>query len=209
MFVTRSETFKFVAGETIHLPCEVSNAGKCESWLTSLNAMFVRPLTRHFIRDDNSWKTITDNNYCGIANEISYIPSIEFWEEFLGNDFGSNAASSSSSKQQNDAELPIFEFRVFCEFPYWIWIFVQFNCVNTTPPLSNTTLTIANLKNDCGQSGQNPLICNKNDSVKERTYAIRISFGFWYPNVSSEMQNLFSSVLYRSTYWLSSHSHSL
>lgn len=27
MFVTRSETFKFVAGETIHLPCEVSNAG--------------------------------------------------------------------------------------------------------------------------------------------------------------------------------------
>lgn len=28
MFVTRSETFKFVAGETIHLPCEVSNAGK-------------------------------------------------------------------------------------------------------------------------------------------------------------------------------------
>lgn len=28
MFVTRSETFKFVAGETIHLPCDVSNAGK-------------------------------------------------------------------------------------------------------------------------------------------------------------------------------------
>lgn len=28
IFVTRSETFKFVAGETIHLPCEVSNAGK-------------------------------------------------------------------------------------------------------------------------------------------------------------------------------------
>lgn len=27
MFVTRSETFKFVAGEIIHLPCEVSNAG--------------------------------------------------------------------------------------------------------------------------------------------------------------------------------------
>ncbi|XP_031632888.1 limbic system-associated membrane protein isoform X2 [Contarinia nasturtii] len=26
MFVTRSETFKFVSGETIHLPCEVSNA---------------------------------------------------------------------------------------------------------------------------------------------------------------------------------------
>lgn len=30
IFVTRSETFKFVAGETIHLPCEVSNAGKFE-----------------------------------------------------------------------------------------------------------------------------------------------------------------------------------
>lgn len=28
MFVSRSETFKFVAGETIHLPCEVKNAGK-------------------------------------------------------------------------------------------------------------------------------------------------------------------------------------
>lgn len=28
IFVTRSETFKFVAGETIQLPCEVSNAGK-------------------------------------------------------------------------------------------------------------------------------------------------------------------------------------
>lgn len=27
MFITRSETFKFVAGETIHLPCEVSNSG--------------------------------------------------------------------------------------------------------------------------------------------------------------------------------------
>lgn len=27
MFITRSETFKFVAGETIHLPCEVSNTG--------------------------------------------------------------------------------------------------------------------------------------------------------------------------------------
>lgn len=34
MFVTRSETFKFVAGETIHLPCEVSNAGKSNiNWL--------------------------------------------------------------------------------------------------------------------------------------------------------------------------------
>lgn len=28
MFISRSETFKFVAGETIHLPCEVSNTGK-------------------------------------------------------------------------------------------------------------------------------------------------------------------------------------
>lgn len=28
MFISRSETFKFVAGETIHLPCEVSNAGR-------------------------------------------------------------------------------------------------------------------------------------------------------------------------------------
>lgn len=28
MFITRSETFKFVAGETIHLPCEVANVGK-------------------------------------------------------------------------------------------------------------------------------------------------------------------------------------
>lgn len=28
MFISRSETFKFVAGETIQLPCEVSNTGE-------------------------------------------------------------------------------------------------------------------------------------------------------------------------------------
>jgi hypothetical protein len=27
-FISRSETFKFVAGDTIKLPCDVANAGK-------------------------------------------------------------------------------------------------------------------------------------------------------------------------------------
>lgn len=38
MFISRSETFKFVAGETIHLPCEVSNTGKY-SYLVRLSLL--------------------------------------------------------------------------------------------------------------------------------------------------------------------------
>lgn len=34
-FISRSETFKFVAGDTIKLPCDVANAGKCNK--TELN----------------------------------------------------------------------------------------------------------------------------------------------------------------------------
>lgn len=40
MFISRSETFKFVAGETIHLPCEVSNTGKY-SYLVRLLSLLV------------------------------------------------------------------------------------------------------------------------------------------------------------------------
>jgi len=44
MFISRSETFKFITGETIVLPCEVANTG--ELWVSRQLALLTHSLKR-------------------------------------------------------------------------------------------------------------------------------------------------------------------